>query len=207
MLSLGSRTTQPIRSASDREAIEQYLYRRSARDHALFVFGMRTGRRISDLVKLDVADVAYIDRRGRLCVKERFEIKEKKTGKRADIIIHPRARRVLSRYFRERMKTAPSKGRLLLEPLFKSRQANKSGEFRIGTSHAWRILKRAAVACELNYRVGTHSLRKTFGYCLYHEGVNLELIQKLLNHSSPEVTLAYIGITQDNLDDAILSIP
>ena len=97
MLSLGSRTTQPIRSASDREAIERYLYRRSARDHALFVFGMRTGRRISDLVKLDVGDVAYIDRRGRLCVKERFEIKEKKTGKRADIIIHPRSRRVLSR--------------------------------------------------------------------------------------------------------------
>lgn len=204
---LGSKTTQPIRSASDREAIERFLYRRSARDHALFVFGTRTGRRITDLVKLNVGDVAFIDSRGRLCVKERFEITEKKTGKRANIIIHPKARRVLSRYFRERMNETPSKGRLLLEPLFKSRQRNGDGEYRIGTSHAWRILKKAATACKLNYRVGTHSLRKTFGYCLYHEGTNLELIQKLLNHSSPEITLAYIGITQDNLDEAILALP
>ncbi len=207
MIGNGSKTTQPIRSASDREAMSGWFYRRSARDHALFIFGIYTGRRIVDLVKLNVGDVAFIDRRGRLCVKERLEIVEQKTGKRTDILIHPSARRVLSRYFRERMKEAPSKGRLLLEPLFKSRRTNKDGEQRIASGHAWRILKQAAGACRLNYRVGTHSLRKTFGYNLYQQGTSIELIQKLLNHSSPEVTLAYIGITRDDLDEAILAIP
>ena len=33
-----------------------------------------------------------------------------------------------------------------------------------------------------------------------------ELIQKMLNHSSPEITLSYIGITRDDIDEAILSM-
>ena len=72
--------------------------------------------------------------------------------------------------------------------------------------YAWRILSSAAQACGLNYKIGTHSLRKTFGYQLYRNGINIELIQRLLNHSSPSITLAYIGITQDDMDEAILSL-
>lgn len=200
------RTTQPFRSQSDRDAMASYLRRKNTRDYALFMFGMRTGRRISDLVKLNVSDVAEIDKRGRLCVKERMEIGEKKTGKYIDLIIHPHARRALSLYFRHRMKEAPSKGNLLLQPLFKSKKANKEGEYRISTQHAWRVLNSAAKACRLNYKVGTHSLRKTFGYLLYQNEISIELIQKLLNHSSPQVTLAYIGITRDDMDEAILSM-
>jgi len=52
--------------------------------------------------------------------------------------------------------------------------------------------------------IGTHTLRKTFGYWAYKDGKDLSLIQKLLNHASPAVTLAYIGITQDELDDVYL---
>ncbi|MBR0317501.1 MAG: tyrosine-type recombinase/integrase [Synergistaceae bacterium] len=54
--------------------------------------------------------------------------------------------------------------------------------------------------------MGTHSLRKTFGYILYQSDQSIELIQKFLNHSSPAITLAYIGITQDDMDEAILSM-
>lgn len=202
-----NRTTQPFRSQSDRDAMSSYFRKRSARDHALFTFGLYTGRRIGDMVRLDVGDVAYIDKRGRLCVRDRIEIVERKTGKTIDLLLHPSARRTLSRYFRQRMCDAPSKGLLLLEPLFKSRQKNRRGEQRVTQQHVWRILKKAAEHCGIEYRVGTHSLRKTFGYNLYQGGTNIELIQKLLNHSSPEVTLSYIGITRDDLDDAILAIP
>lgn len=55
-------------------------------------------------------------------------------------------------------------------------------------------------------QIGTHTLRKTFGYWVYKEGKDITLIQKLLNHASPSITLAYIGITQDELDDVYLSL-
>lgn len=98
-------------------------------------------------------------------------------------------------------------GALLNEPLFKSQKARRTdGQLRITQQHAWRILSGAAQACGLNYKIGTHSLRKTFGYQLYRNGINIELIQRLLNHSSPSITLAYIGITQDDMDEAILSL-
>jgi integrase len=145
--------------------------------------------------------------KSRFCIVERLKITEKKTGKFADMILHPSARRALSKYLRTRLKEAPSMGALLNEPLFKSQKPRHSdNQYRITKQHAWRILSNAARACGLNYKIGTHSLRKTFGYRLYQKDVSIELIQKLLNHSSPAITLAYIGITQDDMDEAILGL-
>ncbi len=201
-----NKTTQPIRSPSDREAISSYFWNRNLRDYAFFQFGIATGRRISDLVRLNVRDVAFIDRKGRLTIVERLKIQEKKTGKFIDLMLHPSARRALSKYIRQRRKQAQSIGAVLNEPLFKSRKQGHDGQYRIREQQAWRVLNNAARACGLTYKIGTHSLRKTFGYILYTSGTNIELIQKFLNHSSPAITLAYIGITQDDMDEAILSM-
>lgn len=43
-----------------------------------------------------------------------------------------------------------------------------------------------------------HTLRRTFGREMYHSGVRLETIAKIMGHSSTEMTLRYIGV---NLDD------
>lgn len=206
MRARANKTTQPIRSQSDRDAIASYFWNRNLRDYALFVFGIYTGRRIADLVRLDVRDVAYIDRKSRFCIVDRLKIQEKKTGKHIDLILHPSARRALGKYLKRRRKEAPSMGAVLNEPLFRSQKARGDGQHRITQQHAWRILSSAARACGLNYKIGTHSLRKTFGYQLYRAGVDIELIQRLLNHSSPAITLSYIGITQDDMDEAILSL-
>jgi site-specific recombinase XerD len=46
--------------------------------------------------------------------------------------------------------------------------------------------------------MGTHSLRKTFGYHVFiRTGHNLVLVQRLLNHSHSSATLRYIGIDKD----------
>ena len=158
------------------------------------------------MISLNVRDVAMRDRKSRFVIRERLEIREKKTGKFADIIIHPSARRALKKYLNQRLKKSISKGALLNEPLFKSQKARRSGEYRITARQAGRILNVAAHFCGLNYRIGTHSLRKTFGYIMHQNKVDIALIQKMLNHSSPEITLSYIGITRDNCDEAILSM-
>ena len=71
---------------------------------------------------------------------------------------------------------------------------------------AYWILNEAARSIGIKEKIGTHTLRKTFGYHAYKNGYDIEIIQKLFNHSSPSITLRYIGITQDNLDDVYLSL-
>ena len=48
----------------------------------------------------------------------------------------------------------------------------------------------------------THSMRKTFGYHHYKKFRDLALLQKIFNHSNPQVTLRYIGIEQDQIEDS-----
>ena len=201
-----SKTVQPIRLQSERDAIDSYLMHKNPRDRVMFALGIYMGRRISDLVSLNVRDVAYIDRKGRLCICERLVIQERKTGKFADLVIHPKVRRILSKYLRQRRKHCETLGALLNEPLLKSKKSRRNGQYRITRRHALRVLTNAAHDCGLNYKIGTHSLRKTFGYIQHQNGTSIELIQKMLNHSSPEVTLSYIGITRDDMDEAILSM-
>lgn len=196
--------TQPIRKQSERDAITDYFWRRKDfRDYALFLLGIHTGRRIVDLLALNVRDVAYIDRKGRLRVVERLKLQEQKTGKFVDMLLHRTARRALGKYLARRRGEAPSLEALLASPLFQSQKARIGGERRITKRHALRVLTVAARACGLNYKIGTHSMRKTFGYQLHQDGTDIALIQRLLNHSSPEVTLSYIGITRDDMDAAI----
>ena len=68
---------------------------------------------------------------------------------------------------------------------------------------AYRILNKAAVRVGINGEIGTHTLRKTFGYHMYMKTKDVALLQELFNHSSPSVTLRYIGINQDRLDQAM----
>lgn len=201
-----NKTTQPIRKQSEIDKLSSYFWNKNLRDYAMFIFGIFTGRRIVDIVRLNVRDVAYIDRKSRFCIAERLRIQEKKTGKFIDMIIHPTARRALGKYLRQRRNKAPSLGAVLNEPLFKSQKARHDGQYRITQRHALRVLSNAARNCGLEYKIGTHSLRKTFGYRLYMSDTDIELIQKLLNHSSPAITLSYIGITQNDMDEAILSL-
>ena len=52
-------------------------------------------------------------------------------------------------------------------------------------------------------KMGTHTMRKTFGFHFYQQTKDVALLQVLFNHSSPSVTLRYIGINQNILDKAM----
>jgi integrase len=50
-------------------------------------------------------------------------------------------------------------------------------------------------------------MRKTFGYHVYQQSKkNLGLVQKLLNHGSSAVTLRYIGIEEEDMDEAYVKL-
>jgi len=187
------RFVQPIREEKQINGIKAILRGQSRRDYCLFVLGINSGLRIGDLLALKVDDV--VDARGK--VRDRISVREKKTGKVKDFPIGGTTEKAIKEYL------GPSMGDI--DPdraLFPSRK----GGGPLTRQHAWRIIVDAARAVGITEPIGTHTLRKTFGYHAYKQGVDITRIQKLLNHSSPSVTLAYIGITQDELDNIYLTM-
>ena len=91
--------------------------------------------------------------------------------------------------------------------MFHSRKkANKEGLRipNIGSVAAYQILRDAGEHIGLT-NIGTHSMRKTFGYHHYRKNQNVGILMELFNHSSPDITLGYIGFKQDELDNSMLS--
>lgn len=190
---------QPIRSEADVERMKIALKKRNLRDWALFTLGINTGLRISDMLKLKVEDIIDADDRGRLRITDRLRLAESKTGKTKDVILTASAKTAL----RTHLKSSKAIDRPQA-PLFPSRMAR--GTVPITRWTAWMTLNIAAKDAGIKEKIGTHTMRKTFGYHLYRQGADITRIQYLLNHSSPEVTLAYIGITRDETDELIQSL-
>lgn len=181
---------QPIRDEKKIEAMKQLLRGRSMRDYCLFTMGINSGLRIGDLLALTVADV--IDDKGH--IKDRITLQEQKTGKTKDFPLGRTTIKALKDYLDDD------------PPLDQSLFPSRKGGDPITRQHAHYILATAALAVGITEHIGTHTLRKTFGYHAYKQGIDITRIQKLLNHSAPSVTLAYIGITQEELDNIYLTM-
>ena len=173
---------QPIRSKEKIEEIKAVLKENGTRDLLLFSMGINTGLTISDLLKLKVTDV-----RG----KSHVEIKEQKTGKVKRFPILGNLQSMLEEY---------TKNKDLSEYLFKSRNGKNKPITRV---QAYMILNNACRKCGIQDRIGMHSLRKTFSYHHYQTFHDVAVLQYLLNHSSPSITLRYIGIAQDNVEQTL----
>lgn len=181
---------EPFRNKDDIQDIKENLLNQGLyRDYCLFVVGINIGLRISDLSRLKWSDVK--NKNGTF--KEYVSIHEKKTGKFKRFKLNQSARDAIQLY---EDKIEPGMKR---EYLFNSR-SNKDGYMDRKT--AYRILRREADRLSIP-NIGTHSLRKTFGYWLRKNGVHISVIMKMFNHSSEEMTLRYIGLLQDDMDDAI----
>jgi len=184
---------QPIRDEKQIEAMKKILKAGNLRDHCLFTLGINSGLRIGDLLNLTIADV--VDEKGK--IKDRItKFREQKTGKAKNFPLGDTSKKALGEYFKARKDVAPGK------PLFPSRKGGNP----ISRVQAYRILNGAARTVGIKDEIGTHSLRKTFGYWAYKQARDITIVQKLLNHSAPSVTMAYIGITQDDEDKVVLSL-
>ena len=77
--------------------------------------------------------------------------------------------------------------------------------FRLHRSQVYRLINAACAEVCPNINVGTHTMRKTFGYHHYQKFKDIVLLQRILNHSAPSITLRYIGITQDLINESYKS--
>ena len=172
--------------------------REGDRNLLLFTLGINTAYRISDLGKLRLSDVLEISGNGRIIAKDRLAIREQKTGKYNSVILSDKLRRLILDYCKTHFDQAMDL-RNFDDYLFPSARDRSKP---LSRQSVWRIISTAGSQVGLEH-IGTHTMRKTFGYWLYKSGVSVEIIQQLLNHSNAKTTLRYIGITQDDKDNAV----
>ncbi|MBQ4115320.1 site-specific integrase [bacterium] len=172
---------EPIRNKNDLRKVEEILAK-NPRDLLMFTVGTNCGLRISDILALNVGDV-----RG----KNYIQIIEKKTGKFKKFPINAK----LKPMFEEFTKNKPAD-----EPLFMTKFKN-----RLGRVTAYYTIREACTKAHLEESFGTHTMRKTFGYHHYKKYKDIAMLQKIFNHSSPLVTLRYIGIEQDQIDESYVN--
>ena len=186
--------TEPIRNKNDLRALARYfLLRGQYRNHAMIVLGSHTALRISDLLRLRWSDV-YDSRSGKF--KKRFSLTEGKTKKRKIVTLHPKAIEALNLLFEHRRKDS--------EFIF---AGNRKDGRAISRIQAWRVIHAAVELLHIAGIIAPHSLRKTFGYHAWADNnMPAVVLMEIFNHSSFEVTRRYLGIGQDELDEAYLSI-
>ena len=175
---------QPIRSREKIEQIKVELRKDEfygARNLLLFCLGINFGLRISDHISLRVSDV-----RG----KDKAEITEQKTGKTRIVPINDDLRRQIADYIKDRPDT---------EYLFSSRKKDDGESQPITRQQAYRIIQGACRAVDIIDKIGTHTLRKSFGYHHYQQYKDIALLMSIFGHSHPSITLRYIGISEDEI--------
>jgi integrase len=77
---------------------------------------------------------------------------------------------------------------------------SRKGDGHINRIQAYKQLNKAAEMVDMPDGIGTHTMRKTFGYWFYKKTKDIAQLQTILNHSTPEITLRYIGITDEEIE-------
>jgi integrase len=157
-----------------------YLWDKNRRDGLMYAMGIYIGLRISDILLLRVRDVK----------KQTIRIREQKTGKEKVIPVNKFLRKLIDEYVAD-MKD--------YEFLFRSPKKNTNKP--ITRQQAYNILSDAARNFGIEQGIGTHTMRKTFGYHYYQKTHDIASLMEIYNHDREEVTLRYIGITQDTISN------
>ncbi len=158
-------------------AVHQMLSKRFPPVYAdIWKVGLNLSLRISDLLALRYADLDLDN--------QRLSLIEQKTGKRKDIALNP----VVIAIVQKRHKQYPKDVWLF------QAHSNRSNGKPLDRGSVGKVFKAAGDWLGLN--IGTHSMRKSRGAAMFNDGVPLEMIAKVLNHSNTTETLRYIGITK-----------
>lgn len=181
-------------SKSEVKKVERNLF--ILRDRCLFVLGVRSGFRVSELLSLRIKDV-YANGG----VLDMAKVARKNTKGRVmsrSVPLHPEARAVLKAHIKQMIAQRESEDAYL----FKSR---KGGNRPIGREQAWRILNYAYRKSGLTGSTGTHSMRKTFAKRVYDKSKkNVFLTQKALGHRDINSTISYLSFDEDEVRKLIL---
>lgn len=201
-------SADPIKDIKDIERIVEYLLdKQRYRDYMLFIVGINFGLRAGDLLSLRFQDIINSN----MTFKDTFAVFEQKTRntrrkkKNRYISVNDAVVEAITLYLEN------TEGISLSDHLFKSESnRGKNSDKPLTIKSLDRILKGIAEDLGLTMSVSTHTLRKTFCYhqmmMSNNEPRKLMLLQKMMNHSTPQQTLDYIGLTGEEMLEAYMGL-
>lgn len=171
---------------------EYFLFHDQYRNYALFVTGISTAYRISDLVSLQYSDFFNTDG----TFKFELDVREQKTGKRRKMEITQPIQEAILLYIEKSKIDFEYHSPMFRSDKFKTKAITEETFHKILKESIQRELK-------LPYNIGTHSMRKTYGYMYLQSHKNdmtaLSTLQKIFGHSSERETLKYCGISKEEM--------
>ena len=173
---------QPLRSQQE---INDFLFclrrnKNAERDVFLFLIGINSGLRMSDIVKLKKKGVI---------TSKKPRIVEQKTGK-TRILYLSSLQDLIHGY------TAALDPEAYLFP------STKGGHLEVNT--VYQMFQKVAKLLGRD-DIGTHTLRKTFGYHYYKKTKDVATLMEIFGHSSEKITKRYIGINEDEISETLLN--
>lgn len=168
---------KPIKDKELVKDIGYYLKNKSEKLYIMYLIGIYSGIRITDILDIKVRSVRN---------KDVIRIVEKKTKKLNAFPVNKFLKKELNRYIDDNY----------LEDYDYLIQREQGHNDRISRQYAHKVMKEAAMYFGLD-KIGTHSLRKTFAYHYYKQYDDLKGLQVLLNHSDISETKRYIDIDQE----------
>ena len=177
-----SYNVQPLRT---RQEINDFLFclrrnKNADRDVFLFLIGINSGLRMSDIVKLQKKDIIS---------SKNPRIVEKKTGK-TRILYLSSLQDLIQDYTKD------------LEPEDYLFPSTKGGHLEVNT--VYQMFQKVAKLLGRD-DIGTHTLRKTFGYHYYKKTKDVATLMEIFGHSSEKITKRYIGINEDEISETLLN--
>ncbi|WP_409298589.1 tyrosine-type recombinase/integrase [Peribacillus sp. SCS-26] len=180
----------PFKDVEQIKAIKKYLREHSYRDLLLFVMGINTGLKISEILSIKVSDVRGKGNK----IKTSFVLSSDESTQR-EIHLNATLRNTLIEYLGD-------SGLSSEDYIFISPKTKKP----ISRVQAHRIIHDAVNALGIQGSYGASSMRKTFGYHAYKKGVSISLIQKHYQHSTPSETYKYLGIKKEEPVNTIFDV-
>ncbi len=188
-------TVEPIRHEKDIQAIKDLLAD-NPRDLALFTIGINTNLRSIDLVSLRARTVFGLE-----SDNNQRMVRERKTNKIKRFSFNQACRDVVQRLLDAESFAAE-------DFLFRSKRTHRDKRTGLLVNHITPIylnnlVKKWTASIGLQGNYGAHTLRKTWGY---HQrtrfGLNIPTLMTCFNHSSQRQTLAYLGVTDEEVQNA-----
>ena len=175
---------EPITKRADLETIKRFLSDKP-RDYALFIMGINTNLRASDLCRITVGMVR--DKKA----EDEIVLIEQKTGKLRRITLNSACVRAVQ-------------GLLSENPLLDNEQLFRGKRGPITTQTIHFLVNQWTEMCGVKGNFGSHTLRKTFGYWKRQQGASIPLLMDVFNHSNQKTTLSYLGIQPEEVKSLYL---
>ncbi len=193
------RGSRPLTDEEIDQVSRSFTGRFALRDRALFLLGVKSGFRISELLSLRTRALIQGGRIADRVTVQRRHMKKKTEGR--TVLLHPVAKAALAAWIDDASKE------LRFGPdsfVFQSRKGENRPITRV---QFYRILANAFTRNGISGRLGTHSMRKSFANKIYDRlGGDLAKTQRALGHRNVNSTVQYLSFKEEEIDAAILAI-